>query len=126
MKSILVVDDNKTNLMSAKTALSDDYKVIAVTQGAQALKYLESNTCDLILLDIDMPDMNGFEVMDAIKATHPANDTPVLFITGNTDPETIGKAIECGGMDVVLKPFVKALLLSRIAYLLELVELRKK
>ena len=126
MKTILVVDDNKTNLMSAKTVLSEDYKVIAVTQGAQALKYLETNKCDLILLDIDMPEMNGFEVLEAIKAMHPASDVPVLFITGNTDPETVSKAIESGGMDVVLKPFVKAILLSRIAYLLELTELRRK
>ncbi len=112
--------------MSAKTVLSEDYKVIAVTQGAQALKYLETNKCDMILLDIDMPEMNGFEVLEAIKAMHPASDVPVLFITGNTDPETVSKAIESGGMDVVLKPFVKALLLSRIAYLLELTELRRK
>ena len=56
MKNILVVDDNKTNLMSAKAVLSEKYKITAVTQAAQGLRYLQNNTCDLILLDVEMPE----------------------------------------------------------------------
>ena len=67
MKHILVVDDNKTNLMTAKAALQEQYKVTAVLMGVHALKFLESNMCDLILLDIDMPQMDGFEVLARIK-----------------------------------------------------------
>lgn len=118
MKHILVVDDNKTNLISAKNVLVEQYKVTAVMQGAQALKFLENNTCDLILLDVDMPQMDGFETLQNIKEMHLEKEPPVLFLTGNTDPETLSKCIEVGGMDVVLKPFVKSILLARIGYIL--------
>lgn len=67
MKHILIVDDNKTNLSSGKSALNDTYKVTAVTSGAQELKFLEKNLCDIILLDINMPEMDGFEVMKRIR-----------------------------------------------------------
>ncbi len=63
MKRILIVDDDKVSLATAKGVLGDDYKVFAVLDGTQALKFLEKNECDLILLDINMPGMNGFEVM---------------------------------------------------------------
>lgn len=125
MKHILIVDDNKTSLVSAKAVLSEQYKVTAVTMGAQALKFLESNTCDLILLDIDMPEMDGFEVLRQIRERALAPELPVLFLTGNTDPETVTRCIEEGGFDVVDKPFVRSILLARIAHILELVELRR-
>jgi putative two-component system response regulator len=125
MKHVLVVDDNKTNLISAKNVLAEQYKVTAVTMGAQALKFLEANTCDIILLDVDMPQMDGFEVIRKIKEMKLVQEPPVLFLTGNTDPETISRCIDEGGMDVVDKPFVKAILLNRIQFILELVEYRR-
>lgn len=124
MKHILVVDDNKTNLMTAKAALQEQYKVTAVLMGAQALKFLESNTCDLILLDIDMPQMDGFEVLARIKEMQLENEPPVLFLTANMEPAMLEQCITSGGMDVVLKPFVHKVLLSRISYILELMEYR--
>lgn len=124
MKHILVVDDNKTNLMTAKAALQEQYKVTAVLMGAQALKFLESNTCDLILLDIDMPQMDGFEVLARIKEMQLENEPPVLFLTANMEPAMLEQCIASGGMDVVLKPFVHKVLLSRISYILELMEYR--
>ncbi len=131
MKHILVVDDNKTNLVSAKTALDGLYKVTAVTAGAQALKFLEKNTCDLILLDLNMPEMDGFEVLAQIKqrekaGTLPTRNIPVLFLTADNDAEVWNRCIEEGAMDVIEKPFVKNILLSRIGYLLELMELRRQ
>lgn len=126
MKHILIVDDNKTNLVSAKAALSEEYKVTAVLMGQQALKYLESNECDLVLLDIDMPEMDGFEVLHRIKEMNLPKEPPVLFLTGNTQADVISRCIREGGMDVVDKPFVKEILLNRISYILELIEYRKQ
>jgi len=124
VKSILVVDDNKINLMSAKTVLSNDYKVIAVTMGAQAIKYLESNIPDLILLDIDMPEMDGFDVIQKIKAMNLTKEPPVLFLTGNSQSEILERCITEGGFDVMEKPFVSNVLLNRIALIFELMEYR--
>ena len=63
-KNILVVDDDKMNLAIARKVLSEEYKVIPVAGGSQALEYLANNTCDIILLDINMPEMSGFEVLE--------------------------------------------------------------
>lgn len=126
MKHILVVDDNKTNLLSAKAVLEEQYKVTAVTAGAQALKYLEKSTCDLILLDINMPQMDGFEVLAIIKQRADTAAIPVLFLTADSDMENWERCIREGAMDVIEKPFVKSIMLSRIGYILELMELRKK
>lgn len=124
MKHILIVDDNKTNLIAAKTVLSETYKVTAVTMGAQALRFLENNTCDMILLDVDMPEMDGFEVLRQMKERHLEKEPPVLFLTGNTDADTLGRCIADGGMDVLEKPFVSNVLLNRIALLFEVLESR--
>lgn len=125
MKHILIVDDNKMNLVSAKNALAEDYKVTAVTSGAQALKFLENNLPDLILLDINMPEMDGFEVMDKISAREEWSNIPIVFLTADTESETESRCLEAGAMDFIAKPFVPVVMCSRIARILELEELRK-
>ena len=124
MKHILVVDDNKTNLVMAKDALCDLYKVTAVTMGAQALKFLENNTCDLILLDINMPEMDGFEVMSRIQQMEKCKDIPIIFLTADNDSAVESRCLEEGAQDFIAKPFVKRVMRSRIGRLLELEELR--
>lgn len=125
MKHILIVDDNKTNLVSAKNALADNYKVTAVTSGEQALKFLDKNVPDLILLDINMPEMDGFEVLERIKNIPECNHLPVIFLTADNDSETESRCLESGAQDFIVKPFVPAVMLSRIGRILELEELRK-
>lgn len=125
MKHILIVDDNKMNLVSAKNALAEDYKVTAVTSGIQALKFLENNLPDLILLDINMPEMDGFEVMDKISAREEWSNIPIVFLTADTESETESRCLEAGAMDFIAKPFVPVVMCSRIARILELEELRK-
>lgn len=125
MKNILVVDDNKTNLVSAKTALEEAYKVTAVLSGIQALKFLEKNSCDLILLDLNMPEMDGFQVLSEIKKREAAKEIPVLLLTADSDVAEWDRCIAEGAMDVMTKPFIKSVMLSRIGYILELMELRK-
>lgn len=62
MQNIMIIDDDKMNLATARKVLSDTYKVIPVLRGSQALTYLEQSSCDMILLDINMPEMDGFEI----------------------------------------------------------------
>ncbi len=125
MKHILIVDDNKTNLTSAKLVLNDIYKVTPVISGAQALKFLENNTADLILLDINMPEMDGFEVMEKIKANESWSAIPIIFLTADNDAETESRCLEAGALDFIAKPFVPSVMRSRIGRILELEDLRR-
>ncbi len=124
MKHILVVDDDKTNLLVAKETLGDVYKITAVTMGVQALKFLENNKCDLILLDINMPGMDGFEVMSKIREIDGAQDIPIIFLTAANDAAIESRCLEEGALDFIAKPFVKQVIKSRISRILELEELR--
>lgn len=125
MKHILIVDDNKTSLSTAKSALNDVYKVTAVTSGMQALKFLEKNSCDIILLDINMPEMDGFEVMKEIRENSDRADIPIIFLTADNDAETESRCLEEGALDFIAKPFVLNVMRSRISRILELDDLRK-
>lgn len=126
MKHILIVDDNKTNLTSARSVLNDAYKITAVTMGAQALKFLEGNPCDLILLDINMPEMDGFEVMRRIKENERLANIPIIFLTADSDPVTESRCLEEGALDFIAKPFAAAVMRSRIARILELEDMRRQ
>ncbi|MGN0692983.1 MAG: HD domain-containing phosphohydrolase [Oscillospiraceae bacterium] len=125
MYHLLIIDDSKVNLSAAKNALSGKYKITAVTSGEQALKYLQNNTCDLILLDINMPEMDGFEVMAKIKNDPERSDIPIIFLTSDNDPQTESRCLEAGAMDFISKPFVQNVMLSRISRTLELEALRR-
>ncbi len=125
MKHILIVDDNKTSLASAKSALNDTYKITAVTSGEQALKFLKNSRCDIILLDINMPEMDGFEVMKKIRENSERADIPIIFLTADSDAETESRCLEEGASDFIAKPFVLNVMRSRISRILELDDLRK-
>ena len=125
MKNILVVDDDKINLATARRVLCDEYKVIPVMRGAQALSYLESGDCDIILLDINMPEMDGFEVLEKIREREDCKNIPVIFLTADSDTETETRCFEEGAIDFIAKPFVPEVMRSRIGRALELEELRR-
>ncbi len=118
MKRILVVDDNVTNLLLAQSALDELYKVTLLTAGTQVLHFLKNNTADLILLDILMPDMNGFSTLQELRKLENGKDVPVLFFSAVDDKENIKLAIELGNQHKVsgyiLKPFDKDELLKRV------------
>lgn len=124
MKTILVVDDNKINLAAARKVLSNDYKVIPVMKGEQALTYLENGESDVILLDINMPEMDGFEVLEKIRQKEHCKNTPVIFLTADNDSATETRCFKEGAIDFIAKPFVPEVMLSRISRILELEELR--
>ena len=119
------MDDSKANLTLAKQALDEYYQVSLVTSGQMALRFLEKRMPDLILLDINMPEMDGLETLRQIRANHDYKDIPVIFLTAKTDPETEVECLKLGAADFIGKPFVPQVMRSRIARTLELEEFRR-
>lgn len=115
MKTILVVDDDKMNLNNAMKILSSAYKVVPMPSGKMALNYLGKNIPDLILLDIMMPDMDGFEVMRQIRAKKEWADIPVIFLTADVSPETCTKGGELGAAGFMEKPLEAGRMISGVA-----------
>ena len=120
MKTLFIVDDNIMNLLTAKEALSGDYNIITLSSAANMFELLEEVIPDLILLDILMPEMNGFEALERLKTDRRYMDIPVIFLTGKTDTETESKGFEMGVIDFIGKPFSKPVLLNRIKSHLEI------
>ena len=120
MSIILIVDDDTTSLKLAKGILDQENRIATVNSGAMVFKYLEKNRPDLILLDINMPNMNGFEVMERLQANSDYASIPVVFLTADQDPQIEAKCLESGAIDFVGKPFVPVILQSRVRRVLEL------
>ena len=126
MKRIIAVDDNVTNLKMVERVLKDKYKLVLVKSGEKALTYLENNLVDLILLDIVMPEMDGFQVFENIKQLDNSNNSvPVVFLTADTEVGSEVKGLNMGAMDFIKKPFIPEVMLNRIENILELSELMK-
>ena len=123
-KIILVVDDDMTSLKLAKNILDQEYRVATVNSGKMVFKYLEKNKPDLILLDLNMPDMDGFTVMERLQDDKRFADIPVVFLTANQDPESEARCLESGAIDFVGKPFVPVVLKSRVKRIIELMQYR--
>ncbi len=117
---ILVVDDDSANLMLAQKILGKTYRIAAANSGAAAFKYLEKNKPDLILLDINMPQMDGFEAIEQLKKNQELAAIPVIFLTADKSSETEKKCFQAGAIDFVGKPFVPDILISRVKRTLEL------
>ncbi len=121
---ILVVDDDTANLALAQKLLGKEYRIAAANSGRVALKYLENKYPDLILLDINMPEMDGFQVMEELKKEERFAHIPVIFLTADNDPETETRCFASGAVDFVGKPFLPDVLLSRVRRTLELEKYR--
>ena len=112
---LLIVDDDNTNLQVIGSFLyNKNYKIILAKSGKDALKSVENNHPDLILLDIMMPGMNGYEVCEKLKANNQTKDIPIIFLTAKTETKDIIKGFNTGGVDYITKPFIKEELLARI------------
>ena len=121
---ILIVDDDAANLRMASRILSAETRVSCLKSGEEALKFLKENRPDLILLDIHMPGMDGFETIAAIKEQRDTADIPVIFLTADDDSRAETKGLEMGAMDFIKKPFVPEVLLLRVRHTIELVRLQ--
>jgi two-component system, sensor histidine kinase and response regulator len=113
--TILIVDDNPQNLQVLAKILQDNkYEIEFATNGETALEWLKTNQFGLILLDINMPGMNGFEVCKKIRSNPVMNKIPVIFLSADTDRESILKGFELGAQDYITKPFDSRELLARV------------
>jgi len=120
MEQILVVDDNLANLKNIQLQLSDTYQVLLAKSGAQALQICLQRVPDLILLDVDMPEMDGFETLSRIKGSLILSRIPIIFLTANHDIATEVRALESGVVDFITKPVEKSILLHRLKLHLKL------
>jgi len=103
--TVLAVDDENDVLLILRTALSEEFNVLTASNGPEALEIANAKKPDLIILDYMMPDMDGLEVMDKLKASNATVDIPVVFLTGVSDKETIRAALGKGTAYYLTKPF---------------------
>jgi len=126
MKTIFIVDDNETNRMAAKTALEKTYATFALPSAARMFLLLEKITPDLILLDVDMPGMDGFEALAALKSNEKLAAIPVVFLTAKLDAESEVLGFEKGAVDFIHKPFSTPVLAKRIETHIEIDKIIKQ
>jgi len=125
--SVLIVDDNPKNLQVAGSFLHEEgYNVEFAMNGITALEWIDQRNFDLILLDIMMPEMDGFEVCKHIKSDPGKRHIPIIFLTAKTETKSIVKGFEMGAVDYVSKPFNKNELLARISTQLTIKKTREE
>jgi len=112
--TIIMVDDDITNLTVATNNLMDKYNFFTAPSGSKLLSVLDKVSTDMILLDIEMPGMNGYEVIKLLKSEERTADIPVIFLTGKIDPVSEVKGLDLGAVDYITKPFSNELLMKRI------------
>jgi putative two-component system response regulator len=111
---VVIVDDNIANLKIAKSTLTELYDVFTIPSAAKLFDFLERNRPALILLDIDMPETDGYEAIRRLKGDAATEDIPVIFLTAKSDPESELEGLSLGAIDYISKPFVPPLLRKRI------------
>ncbi len=125
MKHILMVDDSTTNLKSAAEVLQPYYQLSMAKSGKQALQFLKRSIPDLILLDLMMPEMDGYAVMEQIKLNPLTAKIPIIFLTADTEQASERKGLQMGAMDFITKPFKTEAMLGRIEKVLQMEDMRR-
>jgi len=125
-RTIIAVDDSSTNLISCKKVLRDTYEVFTVPSAQKMFELLEQVIPDLILLDVQMPVMNGYEAIRILKDTEAYKDIPVIFLSAMDDAESEIEGLNLGAVDYIHKPFVGALLIKRIESHMAVVDAKKE
>lgn len=123
---ILVIDDDPINIRNAVRILKDDYQVEYATSGEKALDIIAHNIPDLVLLDLHMPVMNGFEVLERLKSDERYKEIPVIFLTADSNQAMEVKGLLAGALDFIAKPFMDELVMKRVRNILELSILQKQ
>ncbi len=129
MKTILCVDDIQANLFTLNALFEihceDDYKIETALSGKEALHVLLSQKIDMILLDVMMPEMDGYETASLILKNRKTKDIPIIFLTAKKDDDTVSKCYEAGGVDYLSKPYNAQELLVRIDFHFDLIDSKK-
>jgi putative two-component system response regulator len=113
-KKIIIVDDNPEDLIAIKNSLKDEYEVYPTDSASKMFEILEHITPDLILLDVEMPVMDGYEAAKKLKESPKLNSIPIIFLTAKVDPKNEMEGLNIGALDYIHKPFVAPLLVRRI------------
>jgi len=113
-KKIIYVDDVNYSLVSVKSRLGEHYDIFAAESALKLYELLEYFIPDLILLDVNMPDIDGYETIKSLKTNERFADIPVIFVTGNSDRESVVKGLSLGAADYVIKPFTATKLIESI------------
>lgn len=115
-KVVLIVDDTATNLAVLTGILKESYQLRAAKNGALALKIAHApRPPDVILLDVEMPDMDGYEVCERLKSDDATRTIPIIFVTGHTDPEQQARGMALGAIGYISKPVEPAVVLEMVA-----------
>ncbi|HPS57354.1 MAG TPA: diguanylate cyclase [Spirochaetota bacterium] len=124
---ILIVDDNITNsTFCEKLLVKNGYETSVCSSGEEALEFISKNTPDLILLDIVMPGIDGFQFCDQLKRTPRLKDTPIIFLSAMNDETSIINGFKCGGVDFITRPFRAQELIARTRTHIELKKAKEK
>ena len=124
---ILIVDDAEGHRFMLRNIIMDmGYQPVLAESGAQALKAFPRCNPELVLLDVSMPEMDGFEVCRRLKESSDMKDVPVIFVSAFEDAKDIVKVFEAGGKDYVTKPFIPEVIKARVGVYLKLAEAMKK
>jgi two-component system sensor histidine kinase/response regulator len=124
---ILIAEDSPTQTEKLKYILEEnDFRVVTACNGVKALEAMRTRKPTLVITDINMPEMDGYELCRRIRADEQLGDLPVILLTSLSDPEDVFKGLECGADNFITKPYDENNLLARIQYLLANVHLRKR
>ena len=113
-QKILIVDDLTSNIKILHDVLKQDYTLFFATNAKDAIQSIKLKNPDLILLDIIMPDLDGYSVCKKLKSDPETSHIPIIFITAKNSPEDEAKGFEIGGVDYIVKPFNRIVVLARV------------
>ena len=123
---VLIIDDVPKNIQMAMNILKNEgYKMLFAQSGEKAFEIIKENDIDLILLDVMMPELNGFEVCKILKKDENTKNIPIVFLSGKDSSEDIEEAYEVGGIDYIVKPFINIELITKVSTLTKLKRLEK-
>jgi CheY-like chemotaxis protein len=124
---VLIVDDLQSNIkVVGETLKIDGYRITAATSGKQAIHLCQKLKPDLILMDVMMPEMNGYETCKEIKKLKNCTDIPIIFLTAKNNTEDLVEAFDAGGVDFITKPFKALELLARVKLHIELLHAKRE
>lgn len=126
MRHVVIVDDEATNLKVAGNVLRNHYQLTLLTSCSELLQVISRTKPDLLLLDIEMPNMNGFDAVRELRKREDFKDVPVIFLTAKNDVESEIEGLSLGAIDYINKPFSPPLLLKRIEHYLNMIDQQKE